>query len=167
MIYSGEAEQQTRGCVAHNLYSFPSTSQTEIRGQNGAKLKRGLVWKAEKKTPHTHIIFTYTTTTALDTWLEIHGGHLTDDVTACLLCPPPPSSFPLLPPSSSFPLPHKLTSAAQKRHIRLSCAAAFNQDRNCNWNKESSGPIHVQKKKKEKKKKLHKECEATGSFFVW
>lgn len=72
-------------------------------GQNGAKLKRSLlVWKAEK---HSH---THKSTTALDTWLEIHGGHLTEDVTACPLCPP--VSFQHQQHTNS----HKRTSAAQR-----------------------------------------------------
>lgn len=64
------------------------------------------------------------------------------------------NSLPLVPPS---PPPssnrrrrsaRKLTSAATKRHIHLSRAAAFNHDRSCSWNEASSGPKSERKKKK-------------------
>lgn len=120
--------------------------------------KRGLIWKGgEKKHSHPHKIFTYMITTALDTWLEIYRGHLTDDVTACLLCPRPPS-FPHQQHGA-----HKLTSAAQKDTFICHALQPSIMTEIATETRESSGPVHCHRAKK-KEKAVRKRGD--GKFFL-
>lgn len=74
------------------------------------------------------------------------------------------SPSPFLPPSAARRTQTNICST--KRHIHLSCAAAFNHDRNCNWNKGKLRARALPQSKKIKRKKELWESEATESFFL-
>lgn len=112
--------------IACDLFRRSGAADTDFAAARFTLLRVPILeleeWSGEEKVSseeafsYPHTVFTDTVTTALDTWLEMCGGHQTDDVTACLSCPLPP------PGSCTALCAHKPTSAAQKkRHIHLSC----------------------------------------------
>lgn len=71
-----------------------------------------------------------------------------------------PSPFPFLPPSAARRT--QINICSTKRHIHLSCAAAFNHDRNCNWNK---GKLRARALPQSKKKERAVRKQGDGKFF--